>query len=60
MVDALQRRGFKVLRQRGSHVRLEGPDGRKVTVPVHVGRNLPRGTLRNILQQAGLSEEGLE
>lgn len=60
MVDALQRRGFKVLRQPGSHIRLEGPDGRKVTVPVHAGRDLPRGTLRNILQQAGLSEAGLQ
>jgi predicted RNA binding protein YcfA (HicA-like mRNA interferase family) len=58
-IKALQRAGFYVSRQKGSHVQLrrdEPPPGR--TVPVPVGkRPLPRGTLRAIIRQAGLTVE---
>lgn len=57
VVRALQRAGFVVDRQRGSHVTLWHPGQRRsATVPVHPG-DLPPGTLRSILRQAGLSVE---
>lgn len=61
LLRALERAGFVVLRTRGSHHILQHPDDprRRVTVPVHRGRDLPTGTLRNILRQAGLSVEAL-
>jgi predicted RNA binding protein YcfA (HicA-like mRNA interferase family) len=31
------------------------PDGRSVVVPVHAGRDLPKGTLRNILAIVGIT-----
>lgn len=41
--------GCRVLRQSGSHVRVESPDGRcDTTVPVHKGEDIKRGTLRAI------------
>jgi predicted RNA binding protein YcfA (HicA-like mRNA interferase family) len=51
-VRALERLGFSVIRQAGSHVRLAQGD-RRVTVPMH--RNLVVGTLQSILRQAGIS-----
>ena len=53
MVSALQKEGFVVDRQTGSHVILEGPHGQSVSVPVHGNRDIPIGTLNNILKQAG-------
>ena len=44
----------------GSHVKLRRPGQHgRVVVPVHGNRTLPPGTLHNILQQAGLTEDEL-
>lgn len=57
VVAALKKAGFEERRQRGSHLFLWHP-GRAVvaTVPMHA-RNLPRGTLKAIIRQAGLTED---
>ncbi len=53
LVKALERAGWTVARQRGSHVRLKHPDRQvSVTVPLH--RELKRGTLSGILGDAGM------
>jgi predicted RNA binding protein YcfA (HicA-like mRNA interferase family) len=52
----LERAGFVVRRQAGSHVVLRHPDGRQTYVAMHPG-DVPTGTFRAILRQAGLSEE---
>ena len=52
-VQALQRVGFDVVSQRGSHVKLRNGFGRTVIVPLH--RELAPGTLRSVVRQAGLS-----
>jgi predicted RNA binding protein YcfA (HicA-like mRNA interferase family) len=58
LVKALERDGWQVARQRGSHVRLKHPDRRiSLTVPMH--RELKRGTLAGILTDAGLDSERL-
>jgi predicted RNA binding protein YcfA (HicA-like mRNA interferase family) len=57
VVRALERAGFKVARVAGSHHIMRHPDGRGTTVPVHPGRDLAKGTLRNILTDAGLTIE---
>lgn len=63
LLRALQRAGFEVVRQRGSHVqvRREEPDGSVVTfpVPVHTGKAIKRGTLSGILRKAGIDAEQL-
>jgi predicted RNA binding protein YcfA (HicA-like mRNA interferase family) len=56
VVRALERAGFTVLRQTGSHVRL-GKNEVRVTVPDH--KTLAPGTLKSILKQAGLSVQDL-
>lgn len=54
-VRALERAGFARRSQRGSHRKLRHPDGRTAVVPMH--RELAPGTLRSILNQAGLTPE---
>jgi predicted RNA binding protein YcfA (HicA-like mRNA interferase family) len=54
LVHILERLGFRVTRQRGSHIimRREDPYAR-VVVPAHAAVRV--GTLRNILTEAGIS-----
>jgi len=49
LIKVLARLGFSEVRSRGSHRRFIHPDGRKTTVPVHKGRDLPQGLLHQIV-----------
>ena len=56
IVHALQRDGWIVVRQKGSHIRLQKhtvTETLKMTVPAH--RPVKRSTLAHILKLAGLS-----
>lgn len=59
VVKALERAGFAVVRVSGSHHVMKHPDGRTIPVPVHAGRDMPKGTLRNILAIVGMTEDDL-
>jgi predicted RNA binding protein YcfA (HicA-like mRNA interferase family) len=59
VVKALERTGFGVTRVSGSHHVMRHPDGRTVVVPVHAGRDVPKGTLRNILAIVGMTADEL-
>lgn len=56
VLAALQRAGFVIKRQSGSHVVLRHADGRQTYVAMHA-KDVPRGTFRSILRQSGLTEE---
>jgi predicted RNA binding protein YcfA (HicA-like mRNA interferase family) len=63
VIRALEKSGFTVVRTSGSHVRLVHVTNpaRQTTVPVHKGKDIPRGTLRDIIAQAGMTvDEFLE
>ena len=58
VIKALSKLGFKVIRQRGSHIVLKGfykEMQRTVVVPKH--REIAVGTLKSILFQAGITVE---
>lgn len=57
VIQKLKRAGFVETHQRGSHLYLKSNDDSKiVTVPMHSSRDIPIGTLYNIVvRQAGLS-----
>jgi len=57
VIRALEDAGFRIVRQRGSHVRMKHPDGRVVTVPVHADQDIGRGLLRKILRDAEITRE---
>lgn len=57
-VVALQRIGYEVVRQKGSHVRLRHKaDVSKLPITVPEHKELKSGTLRAIIRDAGLSVE---
>lgn len=59
LTRALERAGFVLRRQRGSHQIWFHPLLKKrVSVPVHTG-DVPKGTLRQILRDADLSVDEL-
>ena len=58
LINALRRDGWIVIRQKGSHIRLQKrfPDEMlKITIPAH--RPIKRSTLSHILKEAHLSVE---
>jgi predicted RNA binding protein YcfA (HicA-like mRNA interferase family) len=59
VVRALERAGFAIARVSGSHHVMRHPDGRTVVVPVHANRDIPKGTLRNILSIVGMTTDEL-
>lgn len=57
LIKILLKEGFVLLRQKGSHARLEHSDGRKTTVPIHSGESIDVGLLRKILRDVILTPE---
>lgn len=60
LIKLLEELGFKNIRQKGSHVRMEHPDGRKTSVPIHAGEKVGRGLLRKILRDVQISRHEFE
>ena len=56
LVKILNKRGFVLKRQKGSHVQLENNKDRRVTVPIH-SKEIGRGLLGKILRDAEISRE---
>jgi predicted RNA binding protein YcfA (HicA-like mRNA interferase family) len=52
-ISALQHIGYKIARVKGSHVRMQCPGRKPVTVPRH--QELDRGTLKAILRTTEIS-----
>ncbi|NWF91266.1 MAG: type II toxin-antitoxin system HicA family toxin [Ignavibacteriaceae bacterium] len=58
LVRVVKKFGFVEQRQKGSHLHLKrDSDKRRVTIPIHKGRDIPKGTLTAILKDAGISIE---
>lgn len=58
LVQKLKRLGFVVIRQRGSHIRIEkniGEDIIKITIPNHP--LIKKGTLNKIIKESRLTKE---
>lgn len=61
LIRILERKGYRHMRTKGSHVRLYPPEFspalKKVTVPLH--KQLKTGTLISIMKDTGLTLEDL-
>lgn len=57
VVAALKRAGFVEKRQKGSHLILWHEKQRRTTLVALHGRDIPGPTLKEILKQAGLTED---
>jgi predicted RNA binding protein YcfA (HicA-like mRNA interferase family) len=57
---ALERSGFSLARQSGSHMIYKNSTGKRVTIPFHGSKILHPKVLKTILRDAELSVEKLE
>ncbi len=58
LIKALQKAGFKVIRQRGSHIILMHEEKRiRIVIPVHPSKDVKVGLVRAIIREAKLSRE---
>ena len=55
VVKVLETIGFQLIRQSGSHATYRHSDGRWTIVSIHPGKIIPKGTLRKIIRDAGLT-----
>ena len=56
VLSKLQKAGFEIKRQNGSHIILRHKDGRQTYVAIHT-KDIPIGTLKAIWKQANITEE---
>ncbi len=59
LLKTLQKHGFQIIRQKGSHIRLKHNDGRVTSIPYHSGEDIGKGLLRKILRDTELSMQEL-
>ena len=59
LIAALEKAGFYVVRQKGSHVRMKHEDNRVVSIPSHSGKIIGKGLLVKIIRDADLTKDEL-
>ncbi len=59
LIKILERKGFTLSRQSGSHAIYANTNGVKVTVPIHGKKVLGKGILKQIMKDAGLTNEDI-
>jgi len=57
LIRALFQLGFFECHRVGSHAQFKHSDGRRITAPVHGGKDITSGTLRGIISDLGVSVE---
>ena len=51
LIKVLEKVGFKIIRQKGSHIFLRHNNGKTTVIPNHPGEKLDRGLLNKILKK---------
>lgn len=59
LLKALKKRGFTVVRQKGSHVFVENSEGLGTIIPIHANEDLGKGLLKSILNDLELEADDL-
>ncbi len=60
IISVLEKIGFSLARQSGSHMIYKNPAGKRVTVPFHASKILHPKVLKNILRDAQIAVEELD
>ncbi|MEM2872886.1 MAG: type II toxin-antitoxin system HicA family toxin [Nitrososphaerales archaeon] len=53
----LQKAGFEIIRQKGSHIIMMNDKKTRIVIPVHPRKDVKPGLIRVIIKEAGLSRE---
>jgi predicted RNA binding protein YcfA (HicA-like mRNA interferase family) len=59
IITLLKKNGFVAIRQKGSHVFLQHPDGRATVIPVHAGETIGPGLFSKILKDIEMTKDEL-
>jgi len=59
IIAILKKKGFLAIRQKGSHLFMQHPDGRATVVPIHAGETIGPGLLSKILKDVEITKEEL-
>jgi predicted RNA binding protein YcfA (HicA-like mRNA interferase family) len=60
IIMILEKSGFTLARQSGSHMIFKDASGKRATVPYHASKTLHPKVLKSILRDANLSAEDLQ
>ena len=60
IIAVLEKCGFTLARQSGSHMIFKDASGKRATVPYHASKTLHPKVLKSILRDANLSVEALD
>jgi predicted RNA binding protein YcfA (HicA-like mRNA interferase family) len=56
-IKVIEKLGFYLDRQKGSHAIYKQSHGKRVVVPIHGGKDLKQGTLMGMIQDIGIDKE---
>lgn len=56
-IKVIEKLGFSLHRQKGSHAIYKDSHGQRVVVPIHSGKDLKQGTLIGMIQDIGIDKE---
>ena len=59
LIALLKKKGFLSIRQKGSHVFMQHPDGRATVMPVHSGETIGPGLFSKILKDVEMTKDEL-
>jgi len=57
LIKILQKAGFRIIRQKGSHVIMINDRNVRIVIPVHPGKDVKPVLIRAIIKEAGLSRQ---
>lgn len=56
-IKIIEKLGFYLDRQKGSHAIYKDSHGKRVVIPIHSGKYLKQGTLMGMIQDIGIDKE---
>jgi predicted RNA binding protein YcfA (HicA-like mRNA interferase family) len=56
-IKVIEKLGFYLDRQKGSHAIYKDTHGNRVVVPIHSGKDLKQGTLMGMIKDIGIDKE---
>jgi len=57
VIRALEKIGFKQIRQKGGHLFMRHPDGRTTLITIHPDEDIGKGMIRKIISDAKLTRD---
>ncbi|MDJ0899039.1 MAG: type II toxin-antitoxin system HicA family toxin [Xenococcus sp. MO_188.B8] len=56
-IKVIEKLGFYLHRQKGSHAIYKDTQGNRVVIPIHAGKDLKQGTLMGMIKDIGIDKE---